>query len=210
MSGGSAGTSSVVLPPRETDDSRSLLLILLRSSPRWRDFRLAFAVSGALAPAAVGFQPRLHRRVLYPQAPAATSPADGFFVPQLLQNASPGTVVVPHLRHSAIYSQTHSTRYYANQRSTDLLNNVETEKGLSHDNLVAVAQRLTSSLRQSFSTIDKRAVGRSQIFQDVCPSLNVSRAWRRETFASGSSESKSTSGKIPRPHPSVRYTTRQN
>src|SRR5258706_4956745 len=158
----SSGTSPVVLPPKETDDSKSVPLI----SPliaALTGASVGCAASGALAAAAPLSTSSSQESVVSSDSCGDFS-AGGFFVPQLLQNASPGTVVVPHLRHSAIYSK--SIRIVIPQPA-GLLHNLEAQKSFSDDNLVAVAQWLTSSLRQSFSPVDKRAIGRSHIFQQI-------------------------------------------
>ena len=81
---------------------------------------------------------------------------------------------------------------------------MEAEKGLSHDNLVAIAQRLTSSLRQSFSTIDKGAVGRSQIFQDVRPLIERDPGVAARDLRLRIVGVQVYVGKDSRPHPSAR------
>jgi len=50
---------------------------------------------------------------------------------------------------------------------TALFDQVKTQKRLAHNNFVAIFQRLPRSRRESFPTVDKRAVGRTQIFKEI-------------------------------------------
>src|SRR6266699_237521 len=96
----STGTSPVVLPPKESDDiSSSPLLADLSSASFPASFNGGASCSGdifAAAPLSLLSSPR--------SLDCASDRLNntGFFVPQLLQKASPGTVAVPHSRHSAI------------------------------------------------------------------------------------------------------------
>lgn len=54
-----------------------------------------------------------------------------------------------------------------NEDTRGLLNDMKSQEGFSDYDFIAIAQRLPLSWRQPFSSIDKRAVCRTQVFEKV-------------------------------------------
>src|SRR6266545_569742 len=87
-----------LLPPRESDETTSCSL---PADPLAASLSGISLGSGGMAMAGPLLSPLSSPGLL--EAADDSFGATGFLIPQLLQKVSPGTVAVPHLRHSAIY-----------------------------------------------------------------------------------------------------------